>query len=138
MTSFTTLCSTIINSTFFRLTSKIFFNFLLYRDGVDDRYQTAEYTHASGSHEAQLANKNIMGGAMPASQAQEGLDLVDGQGTCFQKLKKRRRAVHHVYGKHCSYRHNDFLLVDFLFQCLVWSSHHFKPTSRSVYTTNIK
>ena len=34
---------------------------------------------------------------MPASQAQEGLDLVDGQGTCFQKLKKRRRAVHHVY-----------------------------------------
>ena len=73
----------------------------MYRDGVDDRYQTAEYTHASGSHEAQLANKNIMGGAMPASQAQEGLDLVDGQGTCFQKLKKRRRAVHRVYGKHC-------------------------------------
>ena len=30
----------------------------------------------------------------------------------------RKRAVHRVYGKHCSCRHNDFLLVVFSFNAL--------------------
>jgi hypothetical protein len=69
------LITLLSNSTFFSFNAKNIF-LILQRDGVDDRYQTAEYTHASGSHEAQLANKNIMGGAMPASQAQKGLALI--------------------------------------------------------------
>ena len=32
----------------------------------------------------------------------------------IQKAKERER-VHHVYGKHCSYRHREFLFSRFLF-----------------------
>ena len=34
------------------------------------------------------------------------------------KAQMRRRACNRVYGKHCSYRHSDFLFVDFYFNVL--------------------
>ena len=32
-----------------------------------------------------------------------------GVFSMVSKIQKRKRAMHRVYGKHCSYRHSDFL-----------------------------
>ena len=62
---------------------KILCNYSKDGDGIDDRYQTEEYTHEGHSHESDLARTNLLSGGMREDDSPE----LEATVKCTEKSK---------------------------------------------------
>ena len=105
---------------------------------IDEQRHLLDYPVRLADYRGSLYWSGNEGDDLDTRRPKGGTYLGDTRnGTLSQKLKNAKRVVHHrVYGKHCSYRHSNFLFVDFSFNGL-YEVTAFKQV-QTVYTKNIK